>query len=283
MGEYKYGTNFTSVKVKYAPGGASSINLGWEEPQNPSKNSGKRHAIQDPFRSREGNRNPYETEDFQQNEKPPRAGQHPPIYSQQVNKMPPNPSYSHLKSNAKADPLIPSENYAPPDYGVNQNYFQNKEEAHYKPIDFPSNNYFRPAEVNYFKQPESSKPPDFNQFASKSPTYPPQGQFLMEKNFSKGQDVNYKEPERHFHQGGQEYNYAHRESPAFVGQNNFPTQKIGQPQRFGASNEGPIDAFSGLMFKGGANDARQQGNNFQVKNSVKVSNPPGGQSSIVFG
>ena len=328
MGEFKYGTNFTSVKVKYAPGGASSINLGWEEPGNTIKNSEKRHAVQDPFRSREGNRNPYETEDHQMQDKyskppaypghaghagisghanPPAFPSYPapnsyphgptgtnPSYSQfqqynpqSANRMQANPSYSQLKHNGKPDLPSQLDDYQAAELMPNQNYLQNKEESQFKPIDFPQNNYFRQQEPgNYFRQPEPQKMnDDFSTFQNKNPIYPSQGQFLMEKNFGKGQDVNFKGPERQFIQREQDIGYGHRDSPVMAGGsgNNYAAQKLSPPQKFGMMNGGPIDAFSGIGIRqGNGNDGRQQGN-FQVKNSVKVSNPPGGQSSIMFG
>ena len=321
MGEYKYGTNFTSVKVKYAPGGASSINLGWDDTGSTSKNSEKRQAVKDPFKSREGNRNPYETEDHQIPDKymkPPAHPGHsghanqaafpsyaaPPSYQhgqiganpthsryqqhspQPDNRFPVNPSYSQLQNTGKNE--IPSqfEEYKAAELIPSQNYFQNKEESQFKPIDFPSNNYFRQQDPgNYFHQPEPQKMNAFSAPQNKNPIYGSQGQFLMEKNFGKGQDVNFKESEKVYAHKEQAIDYGHRESPIIGGGagNNYPAQKFSQPQRFGMINEPPIDAFSGLGIRQNPGDESRQQGNFQVKNSVKVSNPPGGQSSFVFG
>lgn len=330
MGEYKYGTNFTSVKVKYAPGGASSINLGWSETPNPSsiRNSEKRQAIQDPFKSRDGNRNQFDPEEHLQYEN----YQNPPQYNLPPNtKMSSNPSYGQLKqvhspevSHAPEHPHGGLGNYAMPG-----NYFQPKEDPIFKPVELPQANYFRPPEGanNYFRAPEGGN----NLMrqgdpSGKNPIFSQPGQFLMEKNFGKGQDVNYKEPERQLNFKEQEGMYAHRESPQSIGygrrekspmnsyggtqgggyggppsgaysgppggtnvgpQNGFygspQGAPYGLPPRHGGRGSAPVDSFNVQGFRGiGSGEGRGQ-NNYAVKNSVKVSNPPGGQSSITFG
>lgn len=325
MGEFKYGTNFTSVKVKYAPGGSSSINLGWDEPSNQPniRNSEKRQAIQDPFKSREGNRNQMEPDDHLQYEN----FKNSPHYNMpNSNKLASNPSYGQLKQVHSPEHNFHSEQF---NGGVgNQlgpgNYFQLKEDPFSRPIEFPQGNYFKAPEGanNYFRAPEGGG--NYlrqNDVPGKNPIYSQQGQFLMEKNFGKGQDVNYKEPEKMMNFREQEPMHGHRESPQSLGYgrrevspinsygtkepqavpygssqgmpygsqqnmpyNNHQNIQYGLPPRHNnGRGSGPVDAFSGQGFKGmGANEGRGQ-NSYGVKNSVKVSNPPGGQSSIMFG
>ena len=339
MGEYKYGTNFTSVKVKHAPGGASSINLGWSEAPNPSniRNSEKRQAIQDPFKSREGNRNQFDPEEHLQYE----TYQNAPQYNLPPNpKIASNPSYGQLKQAHS-----PETHHAPEhahggfsNYALPGNYFQPKDDPFTKPIELPQVNYFRQPEGanNYFRAPEGGN--NYmrqGDLQGKNPISSQPGQFLMEKNFGKGQDVNYKEPERQMGLREQEVGYGHRESPQSLGYgrreksplNTYgardgqpggyggpqgtqgapyggphpgpPNGYYGSPQslayatpqnvpyglppRHGGRGSGPPDSFNVQGFKGiGSGEGRGQ-MNYGVKNSVKVSNPPGGQSSITFG
>ncbi|OMJ68633.1 hypothetical protein SteCoe_33866 [Stentor coeruleus] len=277
MAELKYGTNYTSVKVKYAPGGASSINLAWEEPKVPigsrldAKNSEKRNAVQDPFKSREGIRGSYDNED-------------PNVYDRhQKMPQPINPTFLQNRDNIGHQmykPVMPmkQEAYAQQP-AFNDNYFHPKENALSNPyeLQMPQQNYFKPPENegNYFRNPnynarespfthlgyasgdsyanagnpgkEAFSPPSHNNFGN-----------MNQQNINKEPIVN----QPLGYQGG---NKAYGLPPKYSN----PSQPVY-----------PLDAFSN---NGGYREEKKYQPSYAGKNSVKVSNPPGGQSSIFFG
>ena len=170
MAEYKYGTNFTSVKVKYAPGGYSSINLGWDDAKPPIsrnelKNTEKRNAIQDPFKSREGLKNLNQIDELNQYDKFSRNPQNNQVFSnfrENPSNFRENPqNFRENPQNFRENP----QNYAkspflskPQDSNSSPqssggNYYQPKEDSSIPPEFRLPQNYFKPPEPsnNYFQ------------------------------------------------------------------------------------------------------------------------------------
>ena len=265
MAEYKYGTNFTSVKVRHAPGGQSSINLGWDDPppppsfKNDGRNSEKRNAVQDPFKSREGPRY-QDSEDFKRFDIPQRAPQIPPPFHSNLRE---NPSNAYIKPMPSYSPNAPvnfSENYFQPkvdpygshDYQVPQNYFRPPENE---------GNYFKPQEAyqgGYAaairEQPGFAGPPPG--LPPRAPAYE-QGIFKQEMGGFPGGG-----------QGGQAYQ-VNPQQPRYYS----PNQKSYPP----TENYAPGEP------RGGYQVEDRRGAAGYVKNSIKISNPPGGQSTFSFG
>lgn len=277
MAELKYGTNFTSVKVKYAPGGASSINLGWDEPKAPiasrldAKNSEKRKAVQDPFKSREGIRGSYDNED-------------PNFYDRyQRIPQPANPTFLQNHDNVGHQmykPVMPmkQEGYAQQP-AFNDNYFHPKENPSSSPFELqmPQQNYFKPPENegNYFRNPEH--------MARESP-------FTLLGHASGDPYANAGNPIKEAYSSPPHNNFGNMRQPnvnkepmlnqqfGYQGGNNA----YGLPPKYSNPSQPayPLDAFSN---NGAHREEKKYQPSYAGKNSVKVSNPPGGQSSIFFG
>ena len=275
MAEYKYGTNFTSVKVNHAPGGYSSINLAWDDPpasignKFDVKNSEKRRAVQDPFKSRDGQRYPQEPEEFKYDKQPRNPQVNPIGYNNQRD----YPSNSQFKQIIQPKP---QDIFGAP-INFNENYFQSKEDPYTSNDHQLPQNYFRPPEVenNYFKQEANPREINYGQPAlgGREHFYSPQ-QFNLPPRAPEMENNVYR-PEQGYHpsNNAKEQYYQQPQYALPPKHNNPSQQKYYQPNE----NYAPQGAYKSSP----AEDRRNAPG--YIKNSVRVSNPPGGQSTFTFG
>jgi hypothetical protein len=293
MAEYRYGTNFTSVKVKYAPGGQSSINLGWDDPKPSSfkpdmRNIEKRSPIPDPFKYHEPTRNNNDRDEFniydkvQRNfsqqpagffqAKDPTSQSRSPFQNKRNDDYPPAaPSLPESYNQYKEDDLIP------PEFRLPQSYFKSHEpENNYLKFQKASQKDLRPSQPKDLYQVPQYGPgrlePEFNYFK------PPADQGFYSGVTSKDRPLDaFSMPEENYYkpQGYSMPNYAKEPPNQYVLPPKYPSsaqKKIYQPP----------DNFEPFR-RPNYSEEKKYAADPNVKNSVRVSNPPGGRSTFTFG
>lgn len=262
---FKYGVGYTSVKMHQAPGGNSSINLGWDEPNRPPPvqkwtNPQPTQQISNVFNNGPG---PSQFQPGFPNQRPPQPNIYAPRDQLHQN---PRVELFNQPEQPKFQQEIAVKHFqreAPPNYYQRQQMTENNQRLQdYSQLTGPN---------QIFRQPE----PMQNQFQSNMQREPMQNMF---------QGNNQREPTQNMFQQNFQPQF---EAPP---QQNFaPRQNTRErpPDPYGRNPN--YDMYGNEVYQSPPPQPRQEENrglfiqDAGMKPSTRVSNPPGGRSNFTFG
>ena len=292
--QLKYGTDYTSVKVRQEPGGKSSINLGWQDP----KRSKYAHQVEGKSYQR-GERNDYSKGVEQEHD-----------YRYEVPKKSNNREYQYSDYNSE---YLPSESKNTKAGGRGNEYEKNYDAGY--------NEYTGNYERNYDSGKGYDRNYEYSQGSDKNYEYRRVNERNIEtgkqnnkrnEEYTRGKGKNYEEPDRGYERNYNDYGRGGADSYGRNAERNngYAEEEYGrgnqnrrQPQGERQGNVEYEREYRGQENERSNYNRRNDDygytrNNYtsnepyyndrrpskqQPKTSVKVQNPPGGQSSFIFG